>query len=570
MIHQPKNETKTLPANDRIRSFLARHKPHFRKRLFIKEMLAMGYPGLTIKLARLIALEVNQEFKKIKPPNAFADTILFEIIEQKMADLGIAQTGKIFTKQNTPPATDSLSEDILSKLFKVRQSEQGPQILLSHKNTKRAELKININGEQLWQSARDIAKKDSYYEPQANIEERAHTFYNLIADGLFLPNHSLINFDPLTENKMGALITLPAPNSLEEGFETLKNLDYYNKNQTSCGISLRHLSFEDSKSFLNLFETTIKNSPTCNNRLVIRVDHPFIDEFINFISSPHIAKSTSILIELPEIFLEAVVQNSSFELNNGQSLPARSVFKRLTSELPNSHDFGFFFCDAPQNYFWKELPSMGFSGLGAQILLPQTEGLSGHINLSAVAFEGNINWEKLRTTTETAVHFLDNIRDLSKKSGLKIQPCLSLGVTGWAHLLEQLNIPYNSERAFYLAEKTASFINGAAHEKSNQLLTLRGPLREYTSKTRHICLTGQTGTNFINDWINTTPGLMPRKKVPLSAIVETLLAFQKNWDNIFFEPLPKNIPEKELMKLILLAHQKKMSALFFGTYSFNT
>jgi len=89
--------------------------------------------------------------------------------------------------------------------------------------------------------------------------------------------------------------------------------------------------------------------------------------------------------------------------------------------------------------------------------------------------EGNIDWKKLEETVRLAVRFLDSVIEMNKyplpqidamtKSSRKI----GLGVMGWADMLLQLKIAYNSDEAIYLAEKVMKFINDIGVDASVKL-----------------------------------------------------------------------------------------------------
>jgi ribonucleoside-diphosphate reductase alpha chain len=129
---------------------------------------------------------------------------------------------------------------------------------------------------------------------------------------------------------------------------------------------------------------------------------------------------------------------------------------------------------------------------GEQPLLPYESCNLGSVNLSRMVravvdssdpttmYRCEIDWEKLEKTVEKAVHFLDNVIDaniypLSEiENNTKANRKIGLGVMGWADMLVQLKIPYNSHQAVMLAEKVMGFIHEKSHQCSSELAKKRG------------------------------------------------------------------------------------------------
>lgn len=108
-------------------------------------------------------------------------------------------------------------------------------------------------------------------------------------------------------------------------------------------------------------------------------------------------------------------------------------------------------------------------------LLPYESCNLGSINLAKMIINGKIDWNKIRKTTRTAVHFLDNVIDANNYPLQEIEEItkanrkIGLGVMGFADLLLKLKIPYNTKEAIHIGERIISFIAKEARQKSFEL-----------------------------------------------------------------------------------------------------
>ena len=122
---------------------------------------------------------------------------------------------------------------------------------------------------------------------------------------------------------------------------------------------------------------------------------------------------------------------------------------------------------------------------GEQVLRPNEACNLGSINVARmIKYDQqtqlpNINWELLEETCRTAVHLLDNVIDMNNYPSEIISETtrstrrIGVGVMGWADLLIQMGLPYDSPEACLLAQNLMSAIQEYVHRASRDLAATR-------------------------------------------------------------------------------------------------
>jgi len=146
---------------------------------------------------------------------------------------------------------------------------------------------------------------------------------------------------------------------------------------------------------------------------------------------------------------------------------------------------GLIFIDRVNEY--NQTPNVGemtsTNPCGEQPLLPYEACNLGSLNLAAFhdpERPDGIDWDDLARTVRTCVRFLDNVVEVNSYPTPEIdRMCranrkIGLGVMGWADLLFELGVGYDTMQALELARRMGSFIREQAWEANTELAEERG------------------------------------------------------------------------------------------------
>ena len=250
-------------------------------------------------------------------------------------------------------------------------------------------------------------------------------------------------------------------------------------------------------SFIRAFDTAtdvVKQGGTRRgaNMGILDVTHPDILKFIKSKEDGQTLVNFNISVGVNADFMEKVRHGEDYGLVNprtgrvtGQE-NAREVFDLLAEMAWKTGDPGLVFLDVINRD--NPNPQLGriesTNPCGEQPLLPHESCNLASINLARmVRFEEGdvaVDWERLDETVEVAVHLLDNVIDMNEYPIPEIAEMsrktrrIGLGVMGFADLLVQMAVPYDSEEALEIAERVMGFIQQRTHNASMELALARG------------------------------------------------------------------------------------------------
>ena len=230
------------------------------------------------------------------------------------------------------------------------------------------------------------------------------------------------------------------------------------------------------------------------------VDHPDILEFIDCKQVEGEIHNFNISVGASDEFMQAVKDDTTYalralrdpsDLDSGMvevdRLNAREVFSKIVYGAWRNGEPGMIFLDEVN----RNSPVIHLGRItatnpcGEQPLLPNESCNLGSIDVAKFletdeAGMTDLNWNRLGETVRTATRMLDNVIDANKYAVPAIETMtqstrkLGLGLMGFADMLVQLGIPYDTDEAVELGRKLMAFIRDHADQESMAMGEERG------------------------------------------------------------------------------------------------
>ena len=202
-------------------------------------------------------------------------------------------------------------------------------------------------------------------------------------------------------------------------------------------------------------------------------------------------KETADLIELygkkfSQRYAEYIEMAEAGKLRVFKKVPAEEQYRQILVALQaTSHPWLVWKDNINLRALNNNTGTIHMSNLCTEICLPQDRDNIAVCNLASLnlavhVHHKQVDWEKLEESVRFAIHQLDNLIDINvlpipeAERSDKENRAVGLGVMGFADMLEQLGMAYDSDHAWDFADKVFEFVSYVAIDESANLAAERG------------------------------------------------------------------------------------------------
>ncbi len=361
-----------------------------------------------------------------------------------------------------------------------------------------------------------------YGAPDAEIAEWTKKFFNVMTTFEFVPaGRTLTNAGGPTR-VVANCIVLHFEDDMDSIFKTLRDAALLQQAGSGLGFAwhlLRPAGYRTSRtrgmasgpiSFLQAYNQTfgvIKQQGRHGaNMGVMRVDHPDILEFIECKRKEGDIVNFNVSVGMTDEFMRQVRDNSKepwfcewkgvkmkpriitrnkrghYVSHEDVTMTARELMEKIVDAAWSNGEPGVLFPDAANRT--NPVPSLGrleaTNPCGEQWLHDGDVCNLGSINLAKFVKDGKIDEARLTESTRIATRMLDNVIDISDfpvekvNSRFRDNRRIGLGIMGFADMLYQMEVSYNSPEGLATAERAMKIVNDAAHAESEHLARTKG------------------------------------------------------------------------------------------------
>ncbi len=405
----------------------------------------------------------------------------------------------------------------------------------------------------------------------------ADEYYDVMAKLLFLPNSpTIMNAGrPAPHGQLAACFVIGIEDSMESICEAIRKQMLIHKSGGGTGFNFSNLRSSGAKvnstngrasgpiSFMSLFDKATETVQQGGMRRganmgILNVDHPDIRDFIHCKDKDGTIANFNISVGVFDSFMEkAAAAPDGAEAG---------LLDEIAETAWRTGDPGIIFLDAINR--GNTTPDLGpltsTNPCGESPLYPNEACNLGSINLAKMAIKGEFDYELLKKTAAIATRFLDSVIDVNHYPLPEISEAvrhtrkIGLGVMGWADLLFQLRIPYDSEQAIELAENIMSLIKDTAHKTSVELgkeKGIPGALKHLGRRNATLTCIAPTGTiALLADCSSGIEPLFALEHTRIRTQIDGTKVVMKQVNRHYDDALKDRLPENVIKSVFVTSH----------------
>ncbi|WP_392438867.1 adenosylcobalamin-dependent ribonucleoside-diphosphate reductase [Cloacibacillus evryensis] len=463
------------------------------------------------------------------------------------------------------PAFSPSAKDILRDRYLWRDEERNP---------------VEKPEEMLERVAKHVAGAESSLAMQYKW---ADEFYDVMARLLFLPNSpTLMNAGrPEPHGQLAACFVIGVEDSMESICEALRKQMLIHKSGGGTGFNFSKLRSEGAKvnstngrasgpvSFMGLFDKATETVQQGGMRRganmgILNIDHPDIRKFIHCKDKDGTITNFNISVGVFDGFMEKVQSDPHGE--------EAALLAEIADSAWRTGDPGIVFLDAINR--GNTTPNLGelssTNPCGESPLYPNEACNLGSINIAKMVKDGAFDYELLGEISAVATRFLDDVIDVNHyplpeiAEAVKLTRKIGLGVMGWADLLFQLRIPYDSGEALELAGNIMRTIQQRAHETSVALGEEKGvPETLAHLGRRNATLTCIAPTGTIALLANCSSGIEPLFALEHTRVrtqIDGTKVIMKQVNRYYEQARKEGLPDEVMKRVFVTSHDVPPSA----------
>ncbi|MBP9669838.1 adenosylcobalamin-dependent ribonucleoside-diphosphate reductase [Candidatus Woesebacteria bacterium] len=514
---------------------------------------------------RLAEITVALVEKSLKEKELAQVEKIQDFVEQVLMAAGHYQTAKAYILYRAARSDERRVERIIGVKDDLDLSPNQLKVLRNRYLLKDEDGKVIETPSELF---RRVAKNLAVVEKADKRKKVEADFYEVMSKLEFLPAGRTLNNAGTPQSQLANCFVLPVEDSMEGIFDAVKWMAMVHQRGGGTGFNFSKLRPKGDivtkstggfatgpVSFMKVFDIATRQvmqggKKRGANMGILNVDHPDILDFISAKSERGEIENFNISVGVTDDFMKAVDQDKEWHLRNQrtgeivQTIRAKTLMGQLVSMAWRTGDPGLIFLD-PINRNNPLLAKYGridaTNPCGEQPLHPFDACNLGSINLAKMItrvepsypkkrqdeYKGStlvsVDWERLRFVVRTGVRMLDDVIDACKyplpqiTQTVQANRRIGLGVMGWADMLYQLRVPYDSEEGIKLAKKIAKFIQDESWQMSTDLAKEKGVFPRWKEssfvkegkKVRNVAITTIAPTGSISMLSDASSGIEP-------------------------------------------------------------